>query len=43
MSLWNKLLDSGPEIREQIRAFYGKNFPIQVRHHLADWLESKLL
>lgn len=43
MALWNKLLQSRPEVMEQIRVSYGNHFPMEVRHYLCDWLESRLL
>lgn len=43
MALWNKLLQSRPEVMEQIRVSYGNHFPMEVRHYLCDWLEARLL
>lgn len=43
MALWNKLLQSRPEVMDQIRVSYGNHFPMEVRHYLSEWLEARLL
>ncbi|XP_041779832.1 signal transducer and transcription activator isoform X1 [Anopheles merus] len=43
MSLWARVNQLPQPILEQIRFIYGSNFPIEVRHYLADWIEERLL
>uniref|UniRef100_A0A182W402 Signal transducer and activator of transcription n=1 Tax=Anopheles minimus TaxID=112268 RepID=A0A182W402_9DIPT len=43
MSLWARVNQLPQPILEQIRFIYGTNFPIEVRHYLADWIEERLL
>ncbi|CRK98250.1 CLUMA_CG011612, isoform A [Clunio marinus] len=42
MALWNKFLQSTPEVMEQIRLCYGNHFPMEVRHYLSEWLELRI-
>jgi signal transducer and activator of transcription 5B len=43
MSLWAKSqLLQGDALR-QVQAVYGEHFPIEVRHCLAPWIESKIM
>ncbi|XP_052865654.1 signal transducer and transcription activator-like [Anopheles cruzii] len=43
MSLWARVNQLPSHIIEQIRFIYGANFPIEVRHYLAEWIEERLL
>ncbi|XP_052900933.1 signal transducer and transcription activator isoform X1 [Anopheles moucheti] len=43
MSLWARVNQLPQPILEQIRFIYGSNFPIEVRHYLAEWIEERLL
>ncbi|XP_058175910.1 signal transducer and transcription activator isoform X1 [Anopheles ziemanni] len=43
MSLWARVNQLPQPILDQIRFIYGNNFPIEVRHYLADWIEDRLL
>uniref|UniRef100_A0A9I3BWZ5 Signal transducer and activator of transcription n=1 Tax=Anopheles culicifacies TaxID=139723 RepID=A0A9I3BWZ5_9DIPT len=43
MSQWARVNQLPQPILEQIRFIYGSNFPIEVRHYLADWIENRLL
>nr|DAA79938.1 TPA_inf: signal transducer and activator of transcription A [Anopheles farauti] len=43
MSLWARVNQMPQPILEQIRFLYGTNFPIEVRHYLAEWIEDRLL
>nr|ASX98556.1 signal transducer and activator of transcription-A [Anopheles dirus]DAA79935.1 TPA_inf: signal transducer and activator of transcription A [Anopheles dirus] len=43
MSLWARVNQLPQPILEQIRFIYGSNFPIEVRHYLAEWIEDRLL
>uniref|UniRef100_A0A2M4BCP6 Signal transducer and activator of transcription n=1 Tax=Anopheles marajoara TaxID=58244 RepID=A0A2M4BCP6_9DIPT len=42
MSLWARVNQLPQHILEQIRFIYGSNFPIEVRHYLAEWIEDRL-
>ncbi|XP_055526067.1 signal transducer and transcription activator isoform X2 [Wyeomyia smithii] len=43
MSLWARVNQLPQPVLEQIRYIYGNNFPIEVRHYLAEWIEDRLL
>ncbi|XP_058826123.1 signal transducer and transcription activator isoform X1 [Topomyia yanbarensis] len=43
MSLWARVNQLPQPVLEQIRYIYGNNFPIEVRHYLAEWIEERLL
>ncbi|XP_058444387.1 signal transducer and transcription activator isoform X3 [Malaya genurostris] len=43
MSLWARVQQLPQPVLEQIRYIYGNNFPIEVRHYLAEWIEERLL
>uniref|UniRef100_A0AAG5D3Y4 Signal transducer and activator of transcription n=1 Tax=Anopheles atroparvus TaxID=41427 RepID=A0AAG5D3Y4_ANOAO len=43
MSLWARVNQLPMHVQDQIRFIYGKHFPIEVRHHLAEWIEDRLL
>ncbi|XP_045456377.1 signal transducer and activator of transcription 5B-like [Melitaea cinxia] len=42
MSLWSRAQQLPPESLQQVRAVYGEHFPIEVRHCLASWIETKI-
>ena len=43
MSLWTKSQQLQGEALRQVQAVYGEHFPIEVRHFLAPWIESKMM
>lgn len=43
MALWSRILNMPGEAMQSVRLHYGNNFPIEVRHYLADWIEDRLL
>ncbi|XP_053682004.1 signal transducer and transcription activator isoform X2 [Sabethes cyaneus] len=43
MSLWARVSQLPQPVLEQLRYIYGENFPIEVRHYLAEWIENRLL
>lgn len=43
MSLWAKAQQLQGEALRQVQAVYGEHFPIEVRHFLAPWIESKIM
>ncbi|XP_076056633.1 signal transducer and transcription activator Stat92E isoform X4 [Oratosquilla oratoria] len=42
MSLWNKAQQLPADALRQVQAIYGEQFPIEVRHCLASWIEDKI-
>ncbi|XP_063392018.1 signal transducer and activator of transcription 5B [Cydia fagiglandana] len=42
MSLWARAQQLPQESLQKVRAIYGDHFPIEVRHCLAPWIESKI-
>ncbi|XP_071530717.1 signal transducer and activator of transcription 5B isoform X2 [Panulirus ornatus] len=42
MSLWNRAQQLPPEALRQVQNVYGEQFPIEVRHYLAGWIEDKM-
>ncbi|XP_013178889.1 PREDICTED: signal transducer and activator of transcription 5B isoform X2 [Papilio xuthus] len=42
MSLWARAQQLPQESLQQVRAIYGDHFPIEVRHCLASWIESRI-
>ncbi|CAK1591703.1 unnamed protein product [Parnassius mnemosyne] len=42
MSLWARAQQLPQESLQQVRAIYGDHFPIEVRHCLATWIESRI-
>ncbi|XP_022114072.1 signal transducer and activator of transcription 5B isoform X2 [Pieris rapae] len=42
MSLWARAQQLPPESLQKVRAIYGDHFPIEVRHCLATWIESRI-
>lgn len=43
MSLWSQSQQLPPDALRQVKAVYSKNqFPIEVRHFMASWIESKM-
>ncbi|XP_045456323.1 signal transducer and activator of transcription 5B-like [Melitaea cinxia] len=42
MSLWSRAQKLPPESLQKVRAVYGEHFPIEVRHCLASWIESRI-
>ncbi|XP_052873555.1 signal transducer and activator of transcription 5A-like [Anopheles cruzii] len=43
MSLWARINQLPSRILEEVRSMYTDDFPIEVRHYLADWIEEHLL
>ncbi|XP_046451783.1 signal transducer and activator of transcription 5B-like isoform X1 [Daphnia pulex] len=43
MSLWAKSQQLQGDALRQVQAVYGEHFPIEVRHCLAPWIESKIM
>jgi len=43
MSLWTKSQQLQGDALRQVQAVYGEHFPIEVRHFLAPWIESKMM
>jgi len=43
MSLWTKSQQLQGEALRQVQTVYGDHFPIEVRHFLAPWIESKIM
>uniref|UniRef100_H2MH80 Signal transducer and activator of transcription n=1 Tax=Oryzias latipes TaxID=8090 RepID=H2MH80_ORYLA len=41
MSLWIQAQQLQGEALHQMQALYGQHFPIEVRHYLAQWIESQ--
>nr|XP_006814943.1 PREDICTED: signal transducer and activator of transcription 5B isoform X3 [Saccoglossus kowalevskii] len=41
MALWARSQQLQGEQLKQMQALYGPHFPIEIRHHCADWLESQ--
>ena len=41
MALWEKSMRLQGPLLEQMKALYGPKFPIEVRHYLANWIESQ--
>ncbi|KAK8739431.1 hypothetical protein OTU49_003634, partial [Cherax quadricarinatus] len=42
MSLWNRAQQLPPDALRQVQNVYGDQFPIEVRHYLAGWIEDKM-
>lgn len=42
MSLWSRAQQLPPESLQKVRAVYGEHFPIEVRHCLASWIETRI-
>ncbi|XP_049884106.1 signal transducer and activator of transcription 5B isoform X2 [Pectinophora gossypiella] len=42
MSLWARAQQLPPDSLQKVRAIYGEHFPIEVRHCLAPWIESRI-
>ncbi|XP_050556652.1 signal transducer and activator of transcription 5B-like isoform X14 [Spodoptera frugiperda] len=42
MSLWARAQQLPPESLQKVRTIYGDHFPIEVRHCLAPWIESRI-
>ncbi|XP_050693053.1 signal transducer and activator of transcription 5B-like isoform X3 [Eriocheir sinensis] len=42
MSLWNRAQQLPPDALRQVQNVYGEQFPIEVRHYLAGWIEDKM-
>lgn len=42
MALWIQAQQLQGEALHQMQALYGQHFPIEVRHYLAQWIESQL-
>lgn len=41
MALWEKSMRLQGPLLEQMKSLYGPKFPIEVRHYLANWIESQ--
>ncbi|XP_077993966.1 signal transducer and activator of transcription 5B-like isoform X2 [Glandiceps talaboti] len=41
MALWSRAQHLQGDNLKQIQAIYGVHFPIEIRHHCADWIESQ--
>ncbi|XP_045119037.1 signal transducer and activator of transcription 5B-like isoform X2 [Portunus trituberculatus] len=42
MSLWNRAQQLPPDALREVQNVYGEQFPIEVRHYLAGWIEDKM-
>lgn len=42
MALWDKSQRLQGPLLEQMKQLYGRQFPIEVRHYLATWIEAQL-
>jgi len=42
MAMWIQAQQLQGEALHQMQALYGQHFPIEVRHYLAQWIESQL-
>ncbi|XP_060808492.1 signal transducer and activator of transcription 5B isoform X4 [Amyelois transitella] len=42
MSLWAKAQQLPPDCLQKVRSIYMDNFPIEVRHCLAPWIENRI-
>ncbi|XP_026748140.1 signal transducer and activator of transcription 5B isoform X3 [Trichoplusia ni] len=42
MSLWARAQQLPPESLQKVRTIYGDHFPIEVRHCIAPWIESRI-
>ncbi|XP_053622337.1 signal transducer and activator of transcription 5B isoform X3 [Plodia interpunctella] len=42
MSLWAKAQQLPPDCLQKVRSIYMENFPIEVRHCLAPWIENRI-
>lgn len=40
--MWIQAQQLQGEALHQMQALYGQHFPIEVRHYLAQWIESQL-
>lgn len=41
MALWEKSMRLQGPLLDQMKSLYGPKFPIEVRHYLANWIESQ--
>ena len=41
MALWDKSQRLQGPLLEQMKQLYGPQFPIEVRHYLANWIEAQ--
>lgn len=41
MAMWIQAQQLQGEALHQMQALYGQHFPIEVRHYLAQWIESQ--
>ena len=41
MALWEKSQRLQGPLLEQMKQLYGPQFPIEVRHYLANWIEAQ--
>ena len=41
MALWKKSMCLQGPLLEQMKGLYGPKFPIEVRHYLANWIETQ--
>lgn len=42
MSLWNRAQQLPADDLRRVQGIYGEQFPIEVRHYLAGWIEDKM-
>ncbi|KAK3888457.1 hypothetical protein Pcinc_007483 [Petrolisthes cinctipes] len=42
MSLWNRAQQLPPDALRQVQNVYSEQFPMEVRHYLAGWIEDKM-
>jgi len=42
MAMWIQAQQLQGQALHQMQALYGQHFPIEVRHYLAQWIESQL-
>lgn len=42
MAVWIQAQQLQGEALHQMQSLYGQHFPIEVRHYLAQWIESQL-
>lgn len=42
MAMWIQAQQLQGDALHQMQALYGQHFPIEVRHYLAQWIESQL-
>ena len=38
---WTQILELPPALLEELTAVYKDTFPLEIRNHLSEWIESK--